>query len=122
VQAGGDLLLVRLPSHGPAGAVREGDSVRLCAGRAGVHAMVPGRERRKLRTAIPAVVVAVVLVPAIVSRRSRLVTASLAGDGAARYAAILTRGVHLRALEAKPGDFRSSPFSRRPCWASRSRS
>jgi putative spermidine/putrescine transport system ATP-binding protein len=44
-EAGGDLIAVRLPSHGPAAEVKEGDSVRLCVGPAGVHAMTPSAER-----------------------------------------------------------------------------
>jgi iron(III) transport system permease protein len=52
----------------------------------------------KARTAIPAVLVAAVLVPSVVQPLIELVRSSLSGDAAARYAAILTRAVHLRAL------------------------
>jgi ABC-type spermidine/putrescine transport system permease subunit I len=52
----------------------------------------------KLRGVLALILVALVLVPSVVQPVVELVSGSVAGDGASRYAAILTRAVHLRAL------------------------
>jgi iron(III) transport system permease protein len=52
----------------------------------------------RARAVVPAILVAAVLVPSVVQPMIELVRGSLAGDGGARYATILSRAVYLRAL------------------------
>jgi iron(III) transport system permease protein len=52
----------------------------------------------KLRGAVPALVVAAVLVPSVAQPVARLVESSVEGDAAGRWWAILTRPVHVQAL------------------------
>lgn len=52
----------------------------------------------KFRAAIPALVVALVLVPSVVQPLGQLLASSFEGDAAARFWAILTKAVHVQAL------------------------